>query len=116
MKREIDEFLDSLKQFLVNICCVIDKLVGCWVMEEEWIVLVFLLEQVEVELGVVKEEKGVQVKVFVVMQKQYKCFKEIEVELKSWQIQIDRFDKFQFVCKGNIFVEFLVEEQLESVV
>lgn len=115
MKREIDEFLDGSKQLSANIRRVTDKLAGRRVTEEEWTASVSLLEQAEAESGAAKEEKGAQAKAFAVMQKQHKRFKEIEAELKSWQTQIDRLDKLQSVCKGNTFVEFLAEEQLESV-
>lgn len=115
MKREIDEFLDGSKQLAANIRRVTDKLAGRRVTEEEWTASVSLLEQAEAESGAAKEEKGAQAKAFAVMQKQHKRFKEIEAELKSWQTQIDRLDKLQSVCKGNTFVEFLAEEQLESV-
>ncbi|APA02111.1 exonuclease subunit SbcC [Bacillus velezensis] len=115
MKKEIDEFLDTSKQLSANISRVTDKLAGRRVTEEEWTASVSLLEQAEAESGAAKEEKGAQAKAFAVMQKQHKRFKEIEAELKSWQTQIDRLDKLQSVCKGNTFVEFLAEEQLESV-
>ncbi|AVB10757.1 SMC family ATPase [Bacillus velezensis] len=115
MKKEIDEFLDTSKQLSANISRVTDKLADRRISEEEWTASVSLLKQAEAESGAAMEEKGAQAKAFAVMQKQHKRFKEIEAELKSWQTQIDRLDKLQSVCKGNIFVEFLAEEQLESV-
>ncbi|QEV90906.1 SMC family ATPase [Bacillus velezensis] len=115
MKKEIDEFLDTSKQLSANISRVTDKLAERRISEEEWTASVSLLKQAEAESGAAMEEKGAQAKAFAVMQKQHKRFKEIEVELKSWQTQIDRLDKLQSVCKGNTFVEFLAEEQLESV-
>ncbi|MGD2403707.1 exonuclease subunit SbcC [Bacillus velezensis] len=115
MKKEIDEFLDTSKQLSANISRVTDKLAERWISEEEWTASVSLLKQAEAESGAAMEEKGAQAKAFAVMQKQHKRFKEIEAELKSWQTQIDRLDKLQSVCKGNTFVEFLAEEQLESV-
>ncbi|OWP58281.1 SMC family ATPase [Bacillus velezensis] len=115
MKKEIDEFLDTSKQLSANISRVTDKLAERRISEEEWTASVSLLKQAETESGAAMEEKGAQAKAFAVMQKQHKRFKEIEAELKSWQTQIDRLDKLQSVCKGNTFVEFLAEEQLESV-
>ncbi|WP_426616684.1 exonuclease subunit SbcC [Bacillus velezensis] len=115
MKKEIDEFLDTSKQLSANISRVTDKLADRRISEEEWTVSVSLLKQAEAESGAAMEEKGAQAKAYAVMQKQHKRFKEIEAELKSWQTQIDRLDKLQSVCKGNTFVEFLAEEQLESV-
>ncbi|MEM1499419.1 exonuclease subunit SbcC [Bacillus velezensis] len=115
MKKEIDEFLDTSKQLSANISRVTDKLAERRISEEEWTASVSLLKQAEAESGAAMEEKGAQAKAFAVMQKQHKRFKEIEAELKSWQTQIDRLDKLQSVCKGNTFVEFLAEEQLESV-
>lgn len=35
--------------------------------------------------------------------------------MAEWQTYIDRLDKLQAVFKGNSFVEYLAEEQLESV-
>ncbi|MFU1720991.1 exonuclease subunit SbcC [Bacillus velezensis] len=115
MKKEIDEFLDTSKQLSANISRVTDKLAERRISEEEWTASISLLKQAEAESGAAMEEKGAQAKAFAVMQKQHKRFKEIEAELKSWQTQIDRLDKLQSVCKGNTFVEFLAEEQLESV-
>lgn len=115
MKKEIDEFLDTSKQLSANISRVTDKLAERRISEEEWTASVSLLKQAEAESGAAMEEKGAQAKAYAVMQKQHKRFKEIEAELKSWQTQIDRLDKLQSVCKGNTFVEFLAEEQLESV-
>ncbi|ABS73446.1 SMC family ATPase [Bacillus velezensis] len=115
MKKEIDEFLDTSKQLSANISRVTDKLAERRISEEEWTASVSLLKQAEAESGAAMEEKGAQAKAFAVMQKQHKRFKEIEAELKSWQTQIDRLDKLQSVCKGNTFVEYLAEEQLESV-
>ncbi|WJM65385.1 exonuclease subunit SbcC [Bacillus velezensis] len=115
MKKEIDEFLDTSKQLSANISRVTDKLADRRISEEEWTASVSLLKQSEAESGAAMEEKGAQAKAYAVMQKQHKRFKEIEAELKSWQTQIDRLDKLQSVCKGNTFVEFLAEEQLESV-
>ncbi|AVM09214.1 exonuclease subunit SbcC [Bacillus velezensis] len=115
MKKEIDEFLDTSKQLSANISRVTDKLAERRISEEEWTASVSLLKQAEAESGAAMEEKGAQAKAFAVMRKQHKRFKEIEAELKSWQTQIDRLDKLQSVCKGNTFVEFLAEEQLESV-
>ncbi|QKF32932.1 exonuclease subunit SbcC [Bacillus velezensis] len=115
MKKEIDEFLDTSKQLSANISRVTDKLAERRISEEEWTASVSLLKQAEAESGAAMEEKGAQAKAYAVMQKQHKRFKELEAELKSWQTQIDRLDKLQSVCKGNTFVEFLAEEQLESV-
>ncbi|GJJ25210.1 exonuclease subunit SbcC [Bacillus velezensis] len=115
MKKEIDEFLDTSKQLSANISRVTDKLAERRISEEEWTASVSLLKHAEAESGAAMEEKGAQAKAYAVMQKQHKRFKEIEAELKSWQTQIDRLDKLQSVCKGNTFVEFLAEEQLESV-
>ncbi|WP_342490331.1 exonuclease subunit SbcC [Bacillus sp. FSL R5-0443] len=115
MKKEIDEFMDTSKQLSANISRVTDKLAERRISEEEWTASVSLLKQAEAESGAAMEEKGAQAKAFAVMQKQHKRFKEIEAELKSWQTQIDKLDKLQSVCKGNTFVEFLAEEQLESV-
>ncbi|TYS07621.1 SMC family ATPase [Bacillus subtilis] len=115
MKASIDQFMDKLKQNAANLKRVAEILAGRALSESEWSATVTALQEAEDALGAAIEEKGAAAKALAVIRDHHKRFNEIEAELKKWQTHIDRLDKLQAVFKGNTFVEFLAEEQLESV-
>ncbi|MHC5564071.1 exonuclease subunit SbcC [Bacillus spizizenii] len=115
MKADIDQFMDKLKQNAANLERVAEILAGRALSESEWSETVTALQEAEDAFGAAIEEKGAAAKALAVIRDHHKRFNEIEAELKKWQTHIDRLDKLQAVFKGNTFVEFLAEEQLESV-
>ncbi|AOR97498.1 MULTISPECIES: exonuclease subunit SbcC [Bacillus] len=115
MKTGIDQFMDKLKQNAANLKRVAEILAGRALSESEWNETVAALQKAEDAFGAAIEEKGAAAKALAVIRDHHKRFNEIEAELKKWQTHIDRLDKLQAVFKGNTFVEFLAEEQLESV-
>ncbi|MDP0482714.1 exonuclease subunit SbcC [Bacillus subtilis] len=115
MKTGIDQFMDKLKQNAANLKRVAEILAGRALSESEWNETVAALQKAEEAFGAAIEEKGAAAKALAVIRDHHKRFNEIEAELKKWQTHIDRLDKLQAVFKGNTFVEFLAEEQLESV-
>ncbi|MCC2527113.1 SMC family ATPase [Bacillus halotolerans] len=115
IKGSIDQFLDKCKQNAANLKRVSDKLAGRSLSESEWNETVTSLKEADEAFGTAMEEKGAAAKALAVIRDHHKRFNEIEAELKKWQTHIDRLDKLQAVFKGNTFVEFLAEEQLESV-
>ncbi|MCY8494783.1 exonuclease subunit SbcC [Bacillus inaquosorum] len=115
MKASIDQFMDKLKQNAANLKRVAEILAGRALSESEWSETVTALQEAEDAFGAAIEEKGAAAKALAVVRDHHKRFNEIEAELKKWQTHIDRLDKLQAVFKGNTFVEFLAEEQLESV-
>ncbi|MCY8165318.1 SMC family ATPase [Bacillus spizizenii] len=115
MKAGIDQFMDKLKQNAANLERVAEILAGRALSESEWSETVTALQEAEDAFGAAIEEKGAAAKALAVIRDHHKRFNEIEAELKKWQTHIDRLDKLQAVFKGNTFVEFLAEEQLESV-
>ncbi|MBJ3843718.1 SMC family ATPase, partial [Salmonella enterica subsp. enterica serovar Kentucky] len=72
-------------------------------------------DQAEEAFSKALEERGAAGKALAVIRENHKRFKELETSLAEWQTYIDRLDKLQAVFKGNSFVEYLAEEQLESV-
>ncbi|AUZ25860.1 nuclease SbcCD subunit C [Bacillus subtilis] len=115
IKAGIDQFVDKLKQNAANLKRVEERLAGRALSESEWSETVTALQEAEDAFGAAIEEKGAAAKALAVIREHHKRFNEIEHELKKWQTHIDRLDKLQAVFKGNTFVEFLAEEQLESV-
>lgn len=115
IKGSIDQFLDKCKQNAANLKRVSDKLAGRSLSESEWNETVTSLKEAEEAFGTAMEEKGAAAKALAVIRDHHKRFNEIEAELKKWQTHIDRLTSFKQCFKGNTFVEFLAEEQLESV-
>ncbi|MEC1790483.1 SMC family ATPase [Bacillus vallismortis] len=115
IKTRIDQFMDKRKQNAANLKRVAEILAGRALSEGEWSETVTALQEAEDAFGAAIEEKGAAAKALAVIRDHHKRFNEIEAELKKWQTHIDRLDKLQAVFKGNTFVEFLAEEQLESV-
>ncbi len=115
IKTRIDQFMDKRKQNAANLKRVAEILADRALSEGEWSKTVTALQEAEDAFGAAIEEKGAAAKALAVIRDHHKRFNEIEAELKKWQTHIDRLDKLQAVFKGNTFVEFLAEEQLESV-
>ncbi|MCY8423383.1 SMC family ATPase [Bacillus vallismortis] len=115
IKTRIDQFMDKRKQNAANLKRVAEILADRALSEGQWSKTVTALQEAEDAFGAAIEEKGAAAKALAVIRDHHKRFNEIEAELKKWQTHIDRLDKLQAVFKGNTFVEFLAEEQLESV-
>ncbi|MCO4851381.1 exonuclease subunit SbcC [Bacillus vallismortis] len=115
IKTRIDQFMDKMKQNAANLKRVAEILDDRTLSEGEWTETVTALQEAEDAFGTAIEEKGAAAKALAVIRDHHKRFNEIEAEMKKWQTHIDRLDKLQAVFKGNTFVEFLAEEQLESV-
>ncbi|NPC92128.1 SMC family ATPase [Bacillus sp. WMMC1349] len=115
LKQDIEVYWDQIKQSEANIRRITDKLNGRSLTAEEWEQAAQLRKQAEESFTVALEERGAARKALLVIRENHRRFKELEVALKDWQAYIDRLDKLQTVFKGNAFVEYLAEEQLESV-
>jgi exonuclease SbcC len=61
------------------------------------------------------ERYGAAAKEKETIEKNHKLFLELESERKKTQKASDQFDKLQRVFRGNAFVEFVAEEQLQQV-
>ncbi|MEC1261613.1 SMC family ATPase [Bacillus swezeyi] len=115
LKHDIQSYWDQTKQFESNLKRIAEKLGGRSISAEEWEKAAVLKEQAEEAFSSALEERGAAGKALAVIRENHKRFKELEASLKEWQTYIDRLDKLQAVFKGNSFVEYLAEEQLESV-
>ncbi|KKB73420.1 MULTISPECIES: exonuclease subunit SbcC [Bacillus] len=115
LKKDIQSYWDHTKQFKSNMKRIEEKLGGRSLTAEEWEKAEKRKVEAEEAFGRALEERGAAVKALHVMRENHNRFKELEASLKEWQTYIDRLDKLQAVFKGNSFVEYLAEEQLESV-
>ena len=115
LKEDIQLYWDHTKQCESNIKRITEKLDGRSVSEENWEKAAVTKDQAEEAFSKALEERGAAGKALAVIRENHKRFKELETSLAEWQTYIDRLDKLQAVFKGNSFVEYLAEEQLESV-
>ncbi|MDA7026037.1 SMC family ATPase [Bacillus sp. CLL-7-23] len=115
LKQDIEVYWDQIKQSEANIRRITDKLNCRSLTAEEWEQAAQFRKQAEESFTTALEERGAARKAVLVIRENHRRFKELEEALKDWQSYIDRLDKLQAVFKGNAFVEYLAEEQLESV-
>ncbi|ASB90184.1 SMC family ATPase [Bacillus sonorensis] len=115
LKQDIQTYWDQTKQCKSNVRRIEEKLGGRSLSQEEWEKSAIRKQRADEAFTAALEEKGAAVKALNVMRENHKRFKALEASLKEWQTHIDRLDKLQAVFKGNSFVEYLAEEQLESV-
>ncbi|MCI4128083.1 exonuclease subunit SbcC [Bacillus haynesii] len=115
LKEDIQMYWDQTKQCESNMKRITEKLDGRSVSEENWEKAAVTKEKAEEAFSKALEDRGAAGKALAVIRENHKRFKELEASLAEWQTYIDRLDKLQAVFKGNSFVEYLAEEQLESV-
>ncbi|MFN2747044.1 exonuclease subunit SbcC [Bacillus sp. z60-18] len=115
LRQDIQSYWDQTKQCEANIRRIAEKLGARSISPAEWEKAAELKEQAEEAYSTALEERGAAGKALAVIHENHKRFKKLEASLTEWQTYIDRLDKLQAVFKGNSFVEYLAEEQLESV-
>ncbi|NOL31942.1 exonuclease subunit SbcC [Bacillus altitudinis] len=115
VKQEIDEFEDKRKQCAANLKRISELLKGESLDEDEWTDIQLKKEAAEKALEEATALSGSAQEHLRVIEANHQRFASIHERLEELQQEIDRLDKLQTVFKGNTFVEFLAEEQLESV-
>ncbi|WP_458110230.1 exonuclease subunit SbcC [Bacillus zhangzhouensis] len=115
VKQEIEEFEDKRKQCAANLKRISEQLKDESLDEEQWTDVQFRKEAAEKELEEATVMSGSAHEHLRVIEENHQRFASIHERLEVLQQEIDRLDKLQTVFKGNTFVEFLAEEQLESV-
>ncbi|BBP88348.1 hypothetical protein BsIDN1_19660 [Bacillus safensis] len=115
VKQEIDEFEDKRKQCAANLKRISELLKDESLDEKQWSDIQLRKEAAEKALEEATVMSGSAYEHLRVMEENHQRFASIHERLAELQQEIDRLDKLQTVFKGNTFVEFLAEEQLESV-
>lgn len=115
VKQEIEEFEDKRKQCAANLKRMSELLKGESLDEDEWTDIQLKKEAAEKALEEATALSGSAQEHLRVIEANHQRFASIHERLEEMQQEIDRLDKLQTVFKGNTFVEFLAEEQLESV-
>ncbi|MFP3421190.1 exonuclease subunit SbcC [Bacillus sp. SIMBA_154] len=115
VKQEIEEFEDKRKQCAANLKRISELLKEESLDEEQWTEVQLRKEAAEKALEETTVMSGSAHEHLRVIEENHQRFASIHERLEGLQQEIDRLDKLQTVFKGNTFVEFLAEEQLESV-
>ncbi|MGE6630910.1 exonuclease subunit SbcC [Bacillus sp. NPDC077027] len=115
MKEEIENFVDKSKQCAANLKRLSEQLNHQSLSEEKWLDIQANKEHAEKALEEATIVSGSANEHLRVTEANHQRFSNIHEQLSELQQEIDRLDKLQTVFKGNTFVEFLAEEQLESV-
>ncbi|MGG5181235.1 AAA family ATPase [Bacillus sp. MM09(2025)] len=115
VKQEIEEFEDKRKECAANLKRISELLKEESLDEKQWTDIQHRKEAAEKALEEATAMSGSAYEHLRVMEENHQRFASIHERLEALQQEIDRLDKLQTVFKGNTFVEFLAEEQLESV-
>lgn len=107
-QEEVYEIKTALQQ-------VIEKLNDRSLTEEEWIAIQAKKQDVKLRLNEAVAQKGAAETQLNHLLEKHKRFMEIEDQKKILEKDIEHLEKLQSVFKGNSFVEYIAEEQLEKV-
>ncbi|MFL0436091.1 AAA family ATPase [Bacillus pumilus] len=115
VKQEIEEFEDKRKECAANLKRISELLKEESLDENQWTDIQHRKDAAEKALEEATAMNGSAHEHLRVIEENHQRFASIHERLEALQQEIDRLDKLQTVFKGNTFVEFLAEEQLESV-
>ncbi|WP_226670017.1 SbcC/MukB-like Walker B domain-containing protein [Metabacillus litoralis] len=115
MKAEIEFYLDKMKQLNTDLNRIIEKLSNKEVTLEQW----NTIQQVKFEAKTMVEEavanKGAATNALQELLDKHERFTAIETAQKELDDLLQKLEKLTSVFKGNSFVEYVAEEQLQQV-
>ncbi|APH05975.1 AAA family ATPase [Bacillus weihaiensis] len=115
LKNKIEEYEDKLKQLTTDLQRVTEKLAGRKVTLEEWSSMQQIRLEMQKMVNEAVEAKGAAARVVEELLSKHIRFSEIEVEQKELSTLLQHLEKLQSVFKGNSFVEYVAQEQLQQV-
>ncbi|MBD1380623.1 AAA family ATPase [Metabacillus arenae] len=115
LKQEIERYTDKKKQCLKDLNRISEKLADKRVSQEKWEEINKSKENLEYLLHQAAEARGAANNALESVKLKHKRFAEIESQKQEIELRIGRLEKLQTVLKGNSFVEYMAEEQLEIV-
>ncbi|MBM7604146.1 exonuclease SbcC [Metabacillus crassostreae] len=115
MKAEIETYLDKMKQLNTDLNRIMEKLSNKEVTLEAW----NIIQQVKSEAKTMVEEavanKGAATNALQELLDKHERFTAIETAQKELDDMLQKLEKLTTVFKGNSFVEYVAEEQLQQV-
>ncbi|KKI93559.1 hypothetical protein WQ54_02820 [Bacillus sp. SA1-12] len=115
MKEKIERYSDIVKQLHTDLQRIEEKLAGKQLSLEEWEQIQQIKAEVKEQVDEAVASKGAETKALQVLLDKHDRFMEIENEQKGLDDLLQKLEKLQSVFKGNSFVEYVAEEQLEQV-
>ncbi|MCD7034894.1 SMC family ATPase [Metabacillus sp. GX 13764] len=115
IQAEIEAFTDKGKQVKADLKRIADKRAGQTLTEEAWKEANAVKSEMELLLNEAAEARGAAARSCQMLSGKHERYNEIQKELEEKGELLSRLEKLQAVFKGNSFVEYIAEEQLEQV-
>ncbi|MGG3888253.1 AAA family ATPase [Metabacillus fastidiosus] len=115
MRKAMEEFSDKMKQLQTDLARIEEKLGNQNLTEQQWYSIQNIVIETKKQLDEAREARGAAQKVCESIKEKHARFTEIEKQKTDLDASLQHLDKLQAVFKGNSFVEYIAEEQLEQV-
>ncbi len=115
MKVKIEAFKDKMKQLNTDLKRIEEKLSGQAVTQEQWEQIQLITHEMKQQTEEAVANKGAATKALEVLLEKHDRFTAIENKQLELDDMLQKLEKLQTVFKGNGFVEYVAEEQLQQV-
>jgi len=115
MKLKIEAFKDKMKQLNTDLNRIKEKLEGKAVTPEQWDHIQMIRHEMKLQTDEAVANKGAAINALEVLLDKHERFTAIENKQKELDDMLQKLEKLQSVFKGNSFVEYVAEEQLQQV-
>jgi exonuclease SbcC len=115
MRAKIEFYTDKIKQLATDFHRIDEKLTGKQLTVEEWNQIQQVKAEVKDQVDEAVASKGAATNALQVLLEKHERFMAIENQQKELDDMLQKLEKLQAVFKGNSFVEYVAEEQLEQV-
>ncbi|MEC2077562.1 AAA family ATPase [Metabacillus fastidiosus] len=115
MRKAREEFSDKMKQLQTDLARIEEKLGNQNLTEQQWYSIQNIVIETKKQLDEAREARGAAQKVCEAIKEKHARFMEIEKQKTALDASLQHLEKLQAVFKGNSFVEYIAEEQLEQV-
>jgi exonuclease SbcC len=115
MKAKIELYMDKIKQLYTDLNRIEEKLSGKQLSLAEWEQIQQIKAEVKDQVDEAVASKGAANNTLQMLVEKHERFMVIENEQKELDDMLQKLEKLQSVFKGNTFVEYVAEEQLQQV-
>ncbi|MFD2216295.1 AAA family ATPase [Metabacillus endolithicus] len=115
LKAEIEAFMDKMKQLNTDLNRIEEKLGNKQISQEEWNTIQQIKMEIKQQVEDAVASKGAATNGLQVLLDKHERFVVIENQQKELDDLLGKLEKLQSVFKGNSFVEYVAEEQLQQV-
>ncbi|MGM0874548.1 MAG: AAA family ATPase [Bacillota bacterium] len=115
MKAKIEFYTDKIKQLYTDLHRIDEKLTGKQLSLEVWDQIQQVKAEMKEQVDEAVASKGAATNALQVLLEKHDRFMIIEHQQKELDDMLQKLEKLQAVFKGNSFVEYVAEEQLEQV-